>query len=115
MQGEGQPFGYTGYHYDTLGATYFAQARESDPQIGRFHAQDVIAGNGAVPVTLNRYGYCWGNPVGLINLNGLTPEKKIIKYYARKNGAGENSIELYDGLSDAVDGYANYGQILPQD
>ena len=22
------------------------------------------AGNGAVPVTLNRYGYCWGNPVG---------------------------------------------------
>ena len=53
--------------------------------------------------------------MGLINLNGLTPEKKIIKYYARKNGAGENSIELYDGLSDAVDGYANYGQILPQD
>ena len=70
MQGEGQPFGYTGYRYDTLGATYFAQAREYDPQTGRFHAQDVIAGNGAVLVTLNRYGYCWGNPVGLVDLDG---------------------------------------------
>ena len=73
MQGEGQPFGYTGYRYDTLGATYFAQAREYDPQTGRFHAQDVIAGNGAVPVTLNRYGYCWGNPLYFVDLNGLTP------------------------------------------
>ena len=74
MQGEGQPFGYTGYRYDTLGATYFAQAREYDPQTGRFHAQDVIAGNGAVPVTLNRYGYCLGNPVGLVDLDGKTEE-----------------------------------------
>ena len=74
MQGEGQPFGYTGYRYDTLGATYFAQAREYDPQTGRFHAQDVIAGNGAVPVTLNRYGYCLGNPVGLVDLDGREPE-----------------------------------------
>ncbi|MDE6387608.1 MAG: RHS repeat-associated core domain-containing protein [Lachnospiraceae bacterium] len=69
-QGEGQPFGYTGYRYDTLSATYFAQAREYDPQTGRFHAQDVIAGNGAVPVTLNRYTYCLGNPVGLVDLDG---------------------------------------------
>ena len=74
MQGEGQPFGYTGYRYDTLGATYFAQAREYDPQTGRFHAQDVIAGNGAVPVTLNRYGYCLGNPVGMVDLDGREPE-----------------------------------------
>ena len=71
MQGEGQPFGYTGYRYDTLGATYFAQAREYDPQTGRFHAQDVIAGNGAVPVTLNRYGYCWGNPVSFTDYDGM--------------------------------------------
>ena len=73
MQGEGQPFGYTGYRYDTLGATYFAQAREYDPQTGRFHAQDVIAGNGAVPENLNRYGDCLGNPLYFVDLNGLTP------------------------------------------
>ena len=81
MQGEGQPFGYTGYRYDTDSTTYFAQAREYDPQTGRFHAQDVIAGNGAVPVTLNRYGYCLGNPVGLVDLNGLTPEENTETAY----------------------------------
>ncbi|MDE6389663.1 MAG: hypothetical protein K2L82_17955 [Lachnospiraceae bacterium] len=70
-QGEGQPVGYTGYRYDTLGTTYFAQAREYDPQTGRFCAQDVIAGNGAVPVTLNRYGYCWGNPVSCTDYDGM--------------------------------------------
>ena len=59
-QGEGQPFGYTGYRYDTVSGTYFAQAREYQPGTGRFCAQDVIAGNGAAPETLNRYGYCWG-------------------------------------------------------
>ena len=101
MQGEGQPFGYTGYRYDTLGATYFAQAREYDPQTGRFHAQDVIAGNGAVPVTLNRYGYCWGNPMGMVDLDGLTPEEKEYAVYYLNNidGAkvfGHNALMLVD-------------------
>ena len=81
MQGEGQPLGYTGYRYDTDSATYFAQAREYQPQTGRFCAQDVVAGNGAVPVTLNRYGYCWGNPVGMVDLNGLTPEENTETAY----------------------------------
>lgn len=30
---------------------------------GRFTAEDVVKGNGTVPETLNRYGYCWGNLV----------------------------------------------------
>ncbi len=101
MQGEGQPFGYTGYRYDTDSATYFAQAREYDPQTGRFHAQDVIAGNGAVPVTLNRYGYCLGNPVGMVDLDGLTPEEKEYAVYYLNNidGAkvfGHNALMLVD-------------------
>ena len=74
-QGEDQPFGYTGYRHDGIGGTYFAQAREYQPQNGRFTAEDVIKGNGAFPETLNRYGYCWGNPVGLVDLDGREPEK----------------------------------------
>ena len=70
-QGEGQPFGYTGYRYDRTSGTYFAQAREYRPETGRFHAQDVVAGNGAAPVTLNRYTYCLGNPVGYTDYDGM--------------------------------------------
>jgi len=30
----------------------------------------VIQGNGAYPETLNRYGYCWGNPVSYVDRDG---------------------------------------------
>ena len=80
MQGEGQPFGYTGYRYDTDSGTYFAQAREYQPQSGRFCAQDVIAGNGAVPVTLNRYIYCLENPVNLTDRMGMKPDEDTYEY-----------------------------------
>ena len=35
-QGHLQPFGYTGYRYDNVADTYFAQAREYVPGVGRF-------------------------------------------------------------------------------
>ena len=68
-----QPFGYTGYQYDEIAGTYYAQAREYRPKEGRFSAEDVIRGSITVPFTLNRYGYCWGNPLALIDLNGEEP------------------------------------------
>ena len=73
-QGEKQPFGYTGYRYDVVGGTYFAQAREYQPAYGRFLAEDIRRGRAAVPKTRNRYGYCWNNPVGLVDLDGKEPE-----------------------------------------
>ena len=27
-----------------------------------------------MPKTRNRYGYCWNNPVGMVDLNGMEPE-----------------------------------------
>lgn len=38
----------------------------------------MIKGNGAVSKTLNRYGYCWGNPVGLVDNDGKFPLKYIL-------------------------------------
>ncbi len=136
MQGEGQPFGYTGYRYDTDSGTYFAQAREYQPQTGRFHAQDVIAGNGAVPVTLNRYGYCLGNPVGMVDLDGLFPisfkewgdkiKKSLVQQiYDIKNvpvdGVGTVSLKasvnaniLLGGYIDGGVSFDRYGNIAIQ-
>ena len=73
-QRESQPFGYTGYRYDEVSGTYFAQAREYRPEIGRFVAEDLIKGNSAYPETLNCYGYCRDNPVKYVDLNGREPE-----------------------------------------
>ncbi len=124
MQGEGQPFGYTGYRYDTDSGTYFAQAREYQPQTGRFHAQDVIAGNGAVPVMLNRYGYCLGNPVGMVDLDGLFPisfkewgdkiKKSLVQQiYDIKNvpvdGVGTVSLKAFVNANILLGGYIDGG------
>ena len=78
-QGEEQPFGYTGYRYDNISHSYFAQAREYQPENGRFNAEDVIKGNGAFPETLNHYGYCLNNPMGYVDANGMEPELPVFE------------------------------------
>ena len=65
-----QPFGYTGYRKDETTGAWFAQAREYQPQTGRFMGEDVIKGSIAVPKTLNPYGYCLGNPIIWVDQNG---------------------------------------------
>lgn len=55
--------------------TYFAQAREHQPEVGRFVAGDVIRGRGAMPQTLNQYGYCLGNPLRYVDFNGMEEEE----------------------------------------
>lgn len=69
-QGKIQPFGYTGYQYDWVSDTYFAQAREYAPGVGRFVETDIIKGFISMTYSLNGYGYCWGNPLKFVDLNG---------------------------------------------
>lgn len=73
-QGTVQPFGYTGYQYDSVAGTYFAQAREYRAGEGRFGGEDLIKGSTDMPFTLNHYGYCWGNPMMLVDLDGAWPK-----------------------------------------
>ncbi len=69
-QGEEQPFGYTGYRYDEISGTYFAQAREYQLRNGRFTAEDVVKGKGIVPETLNQYNYCRNNSLLYVDHDG---------------------------------------------
>ncbi len=71
--GKTQPFGFTGYRLDEVSGNYFAQAREYVPRLGRFTAEDRKRGNKALPFTLNRYGYCWNNPLKWVDLDGMSP------------------------------------------
>ena len=71
-QGQVQPFGYTGYRYDAVAETYFAQAREYVPGVGRFGGEDWIKGSIGYPTSLNAYGYCYGNPLVWVDRDGKT-------------------------------------------
>ena len=78
-QGQVQPFGYTGYRYDTVADTYFAQAREYIAGVGRFGGEDWIKGSIGYPTSLNAYGYCYQNPMVWVDRNGLYPETPLVE------------------------------------
>ncbi|SFV03680.1 RHS repeat domain-containing protein [Butyrivibrio sp. INlla21] len=69
-----QPFVFTGYQEDDISGLNFAQARYYSPEAGRFQSEDNIKGFVENPFTLNHYGYCWGNPIVLIDLDGNMPK-----------------------------------------
>ena len=77
-QGEKQPFGYTGYRYDPVSGTYFAQAREYRPEFGRFMAEDIIGGSIALPKSLNRYTYCYNSPDNYMDFDGNSAVATLI-------------------------------------
>ena len=104
-QGQRQPFGYTGYRYDDTGETYFAQAREYRPDIGRFTAEDVIKGSVIRPETMNQYKYCFSNPIKYVDFNGKEEDEYHVYYLNNMDGAkvfGHSSIlvENIDGTSE---------------
>ena len=68
-----QPFGYTGYQMETTSGLYFAQARRYDAAAGRFTSEDKIPGLTTLPHTMNRYTYCWNQPLEHVDLNGRFP------------------------------------------
>jgi len=86
-----QPFTFTGYQLDTVTNTYFAQAREYSPFVGRFISQDThwnpsnmiygdelqaLKGVSLIPDPLaigqshHLYTYTLGNPLNYLDLNG---------------------------------------------
>ena len=68
-----QPFAFTGYQEDEVSGLMFAQARFYDAASGSFLSEDPRKGFINKPLTINHYGYCFGNPVGFSDKNGKLP------------------------------------------
>ncbi|MDE7434821.1 MAG: hypothetical protein K2N01_03210 [Lachnospiraceae bacterium] len=68
---EQQPFVYTGYQMEEAAGLYYAQARRYDAFAGRFVSEDKLSGNIVRTFTLNKYSYCWNNPLIFLDLTGL--------------------------------------------
>jgi len=69
-----QPFAFTGYQEDEVSGLKFAQARFYNASTGRFQSEDNVKGFITAPFTLNHYGYCFSNPIGIADNNGNWPE-----------------------------------------
>ena len=68
-----QPFAFAGYQEDGISGLQFANARYYSADNGRFQSEDNVRGFTDTPFTLNHYGYCWGNPVIYVDLDGNMP------------------------------------------
>ena len=97
-QGQIQPFGYTGYRYDNVAGTYFAQAREYVAGVGRFAGEDWIKGEISYPTSLNQYGYCYENPLVFVDRDGKLAGEVSIRNLPR--GLNEKNIRMFLGLSE---------------
>lgn len=71
-----QPFTYTGYEQDSIANTFYAQAREYSPELGRFTSEDILKGSADVPGSLNSYVYCMNLPFTYIDPTGLATAKE---------------------------------------
>ena len=66
-------FTFTGYMRDAVAGTYFAQAREYVPSAARFAGTDLVAGFALYPFSLNRYTYCYNQPIDYVDRDGKLP------------------------------------------
>jgi len=57
---------FAGKEKDATGLYYYG-ARYYDPEIGRFITRDILRGNRFVPQSLNRYTYCFNNPLKYVD------------------------------------------------
>ncbi|MCL2881537.1 MAG: hypothetical protein FWF45_01385, partial [Coriobacteriia bacterium] len=80
------PFGYTGYSFDGIADTYFAQARQYDPTLGRFAGADphwntwsmiygdsnfILPDPSAIKQSSNLYVYCLSDPLQYVDALGM--------------------------------------------
>ena len=75
--GDGETCLYTEKDDDSTGLYYFG-ARYYDPETGRWIERDPKGGSVEHPASLNRYVYCYNNPLLYVDPDGCDPEVKNI-------------------------------------
>jgi RHS repeat-associated protein len=65
---------FAGMERDPAGSRYYDHARSLDFGLGRFLSPDLLGGAIQNPQTWNRYAYARGNPLRLVDRNGLYEE-----------------------------------------
>jgi len=85
---------FTGQRLDSTGLYYYG-ARYYDPEIGRFISADTVVPNPANPQSLNRYTYCFNNPLKYIDPTGHQPEIDNGNWFYIP---GVGWVDIYSGL-----------------
>ena len=89
--GTANPFRYRGYYWDNDLQLYYLMSRYYDPQTGRFINADeskTLFWGKHIILALNRYSYCFDNPIYYIDDMGLWPQRRnFIPRKPKRKGA----------------------------
>ena len=100
MPGDNVRQKFTGYQKDNETQLDFAEARMYENRYGRFTAVDPLlaSGKSANPQTVNRYVYCYNNPLTLLMIMVSGPRRFIGKWYERRSEAALSEIQIDQSL-----------------
>lgn len=87
--------GFTGYMRDCVSGTYFAQAREYFPELGRFGGEDIEKGYQDSPITLNGYIYCYNSPLIYIDFTGERGMPEHVKVRIEQGNDAHQTLNLH--------------------
>ena len=65
-------FGYNGEYYNAATGMIYLRARFYEPEMNRFGQKDLLRGSAFAPQSLNRYVYCWNDPMNFIDPSGMS-------------------------------------------
>jgi RHS repeat-associated protein len=94
-----QPFGFAGGLHDTHTGFVRFGARDYDAATGRWTSKDPIGFEGG---DTNLYGYVLGDPVNLVDVNGLYPGESVVNTVSNVAAGALNSLTF--GLSNKIAG-----------
>ena len=86
-------FRYCGEYFDKETATVYLRARNYNPSIGRFISRDSYVGKNEEPLSLNRYTYCYNNPIAYIDPTGFDSYIFYLEEWEKEALADKKTIE----------------------
>ena len=95
------PFKYTGQYFDSEFGQYYLWARQYEPYLGIFTANDPVDGKFEEPLSLDKYLYCQNEPINRIDPSGLWWEithREFGDYGFRRDENGNHSSFDYGKL-----------------
>ena len=70
-------YGYNGEYYNAATGMIYLRARFYEPEMNRFSQKDLLKGEIISGTSLNRYVYCWNDPVNYVDRNGQIPTYNV--------------------------------------
>ncbi len=121
--GSNNVISYAGYQYDVESGLYYVQARYYNPQTGSFVSKDAFHGSIVDVQSLNRYTYCYNNPIRYVDPSGyyttiegkaahLALQSFFMMYYLEKEGEYPYIERPVYGIFANVSGWGRADMVL---